>query len=227
MLRKVAIAGIITAVIVTTPAFAHDGHSHDSTTETDKTTSKDEKSNNKTKSKNDASDVKTKRQERSKKSQESREFQRDNDGINKKSETKKSKLEGRRLAQCENRQKNINTSMAKSNGTSKDRLIRIQQYEAKVRAFYAKQTLSSNVYDAISTKVDQSELSAIAAVDTYSKLVFDCNKTDADNPSDAIKTAGSAKRMALKQYREDVKALLKVVKQEFEASKAASTRSDT
>jgi len=130
-------------------------------------------------------------------------------------EDRKEKLEGRRLARCQNREDNINSLLDKSANIGKERLAKIQRFEEGVKAFYEKQQLTSAEYDAVLQTVDEKEAAAVAALDVIETEDFNCDDVDGEKPSDAIHTAHEAKRTALKEYRDSVQQLIKVVRQAF------------
>lgn len=135
---------------------------------------------------------------------------------------RKQKLEGRRLAQCQNREGSINGLMKKSANVGKERLAKIQQYETGIKNFYTEQGLSSDAYEAAVALVDERKTAAVAAVDVVEAHKFDCGTMDGAAPSGELKQMRVAKRQALDEYRGSVKALLKVVKDAFEAKNAES-----
>ncbi len=137
------------------------------------------------------------------------------DKLKQKQEDRKEKLEGRRLAQCQNREDAINTLLDKSAAIGKARLAKIQGIEDGVKAFYEKQQLSSTEYDAVLQTVDEKEAAAVAALEVIESEDFSCDEVDGAKPSDTIHTAHEAKRTALKEYRESVQQLIKIVRQAF------------
>lgn len=141
-------------------------------------------------------------------------------------ETKKASLEGRRLAQCQNRQADINALMLKSVQHGRDRLSRIQRFEEGAKAFYEKQGLASESYDSALQAADAKEAAAIAAIDVMAAEKFQCANADGDKPSGEIQTARVSKRQALGEYRDSVKALIVVIKEAFIAKQAAGKAED-
>ena len=139
--------------------------------------------------------------------------------LDQKATERKAKLEGARLAQCQNRQDNINELIGKSVTNDRERLQRIQRFEEGIKAFYEKQELTSEAYDPAVQKVDQAEAGAIAALDIIANQEFDCLMVDGVKPSDTIKSVHESKREALKAYRDNVEELLKVVREAFAQKK--------
>ena len=137
------------------------------------------------------------------------------DELKQKKEERKEKLEGRRLARCQNREETINALLDKSVVLGKERLARIQRIEEGVKAFYEKQQLSSSDYDAVLQTVDEKEAAAVAALDVIEAEDFNCDEIDGAKPSDTIHTTHEAKRAALKEYRDSVQQLIKLVRQAF------------
>lgn len=137
--------------------------------------------------------------------------------LNEKKEAHKEKLAGRRLEQCQNRQANINSLLNKSVTIGRDRLARIQSIEDGVKAFYVNQHLSSAQYDATLQAVDEKQAAATAALNVIDAQPFDCSQVDGAKPSDTIKTTFALKRNALKDYRDSVQELIRVVRQAFVA----------
>lgn len=135
--------------------------------------------------------------------------------LKQKREERKEKLEGRRLARCQNREDNINSLLDKSATIGKERLARIQRIEEGVKAFYEKQQLTSSEYDAAVQAVDEKEAAAVAALDVIETEDFNCDDVDGAKPSDTIHAAHEAKRTALKEYRDSVQQLIKIVRQAF------------
>lgn len=137
------------------------------------------------------------------------------DKLKQKLDDRKEKLEGRRLARCQNRETAINNLIDKSAALGKERLARIQAIENGVKAFYEKQQLSSTEYDAALQAADEKQAAAVAALEVVDTETFSCDQVDGANPSDTIKTTNVAKRTALKDYRDSVQQLIKVVRQAF------------
>lgn len=137
------------------------------------------------------------------------------DKLEAKANERKERLEGRRLAQCQNRQANINQLMDKSAGLGRDKLARIQGFEQAIKDFYVKQQLSIGTYDRVVANVDAKEAEAIAAIDTLDAWNYDCAAIDAKRPTQDIQMNREAKRTGLKAYRDSVQELLKVVREAF------------
>jgi TolA-binding protein len=132
------------------------------------------------------------------------------------------KLEGRRLAKCQNRQANINSLIDKSVGIGRERLAKIQRFEEGIKKFYVDQSLSSASYEAAVADADLKEAAAIAAIDVIADQNFECTDVDAEKPSGVIKSNHEAKKAALNAYRDSVKELLRVVKVAFTATRPAA-----
>lgn len=128
---------------------------------------------------------------------------------------RKERLEGRRLAQCQNRQENINELMDKSAGVGREKLTRIQGFEQAIKDFYVKQELTADTYDAVVASVDTAEAEAVAALDTMDSWQYDCAEIDGQRPTEQIQLNREAKRESLKAYRDSVQELLKVVREAF------------
>lgn len=138
-----------------------------------------------------------------------------------KASERKVKLEGRRLAQCQNRQANINALLNKSLNVGQAKLERIQNFEAAIIKFYEEKELSSDAYEAAKADSAAKGVSATAALESIQTTTFECTDVDAGKPSDTIKTAHEMKRNALKEYRDSVQELLKVVREAFAAKAGA------
>ena len=130
---------------------------------------------------------------------------------------RKERLEGRRLAQCQNRQANINELMDKSANVGRDKLTRIQNFEQGIKDFYVAEGLSSDTYESVVADVDVKEADAIAALDTMQAWEYDCEAIDGARPSEEIRLNRQAKREGLKEYRDSVQVLLKTVREAFTA----------
>lgn len=130
---------------------------------------------------------------------------------------RKERLEGRRLAQCQNRQTNINELMDKSANVGRDKLTRIQNFEQGIKDFYVAEGLSSDTYESVVADVDVKEADAIAALDTMQAWEYDCEAIDGAQPSEEIRLNRQAKREGLKEYRDSVQVLLKTVREAFTA----------
>lgn len=216
-MKRTLIIPVLTAVItlaVAAPAYARDGtettdNSGSTTTETTVTNTDDTSSTSDSTAKTLAERLK---EQRERIQEQKTELENE---IKQKKEDRKEKLEGRRLAQCENRQDNINSLLDKSAALGKERLARIQAVEEGVKAFYEKQQLSSTEYDAALKAADEKQAAAIAALDVVSSENFNCDQVDGSKPSDIIHTTNEAKRTALKDYRDSVQELIRVVRQAF------------
>lgn len=130
---------------------------------------------------------------------------------------RKERLEGRRLAQCQNRQDDINALLDRSVSNGRERLAKIQRFEEGVKAFYDKQELKSGDYEAAVAAVDDKEAAAIAALDTIAAEEFLCDEVDPAKPAETIRTTQDIKQTALKEYRQSVVDLIKVVRTALEA----------
>lgn len=139
------------------------------------------------------------------------------DRLTQKANERKEKLEGRRLAQCENRQQRINALIDKTVTNGRTHLANIQRVEQRVAEFYAKKELSSTEYDAALAEADQAEAAAIAVLDVIATQDFDCQAVDGAKPSETLRTIRETKKAALQAYRQSVVELIKVAKQAFVA----------
>ena len=133
-----------------------------------------------------------------------------------------SRLEGRRLAQCQNRQENINALMTRSVETGTRHYENIKRIEDKVLAFAEKKALDEQTYAAALQDAQDKGVNAKSAVEVASTQKFDCTKVDGEKPSDLIRLTHSEKRDALNAYRASVVELIQTVKAAF-----ASTQTDT
>ncbi len=138
-----------------------------------------------------------------------------------KTDARKQKLEGRRLAQCQNRQDRINELMVKSSDVSNRHLENIQKFEASVTTFAEKKSINSEAYVTQLAKVDANEVIAEDAIKITASQQFDCLAVDAQLPAGTLKTAREEKRGALRDYRQSVIDLIKIVKQEFAQTQAS------
>ena len=103
----------------------------------------------------------------------------------------------------------------KSIAVGREKLTRIQSFEQRIKDFYVNQALASEGYEAAVASVDEKEAAAIAALDVIDDRDFNCELVDGDKPSDSIRSAHEAKRMALNEYRAGIKQLMAVVRQAF------------
>ena len=138
-----------------------------------------------------------------------------------KAEMRKERLEGRRLARCQNRQELINNLIDKSAATGLRHLQNIQRVEERVKQFAEKKSISSEAYTASLESVDEKEAAAAAAVGVLETQSFDCATVDGAAPGSGIRTIREAKQTALSEYRTSVVGLIQTVKSEF-----ASQQSD-
>lgn len=136
---------------------------------------------------------------------------------------RKERLEGRRLAICQNRETAINELLDKSASNGKEHLARIQRFEEGVKRFYDKKELSSPEYDAAVLVVDQKEGEAIAALNVLDTQQFDCTTLDGASPSASIKESRETKHAALRAYRDSVIDLLHIVKATFAATQTSTS----
>lgn len=123
-----------------------------------------------------------------------------------------SKLSDKRLQKCQVRQEKINTYIRTSSDLSRDKLTKVQSVEETIRQFYQKQSVKSTEYDAASLLVDEKEASAIAAIEMVESTKFNCNKVGSKNPSEEIKLLHAARTAALAEYRDNLKQLIKIIK---------------
>ncbi len=194
--------------ILSAPAFAHDGHDHANTGDRPTQSIKENQSGGRESVvQYDGQKTEIENKQRVFKEQS-------------KTDEHRNKLEGRRLAQCQNRQNKINSLMNKASGIGHERLARIQQLEEAIKNFYIKQKLASDSYESAVAAADQKEASAVAALDELANQKFDCAKVDGDNPAKSLKDAQQVKRQALNEYRESVKQLLAIVKDALRSKKS-------
>ena len=139
--------------------------------------------------------------------------------ISQKAEDKKQKLEGRRLAKCQNRQDAINKLIDTSATSTQSKLDRIQRFEDAIKKFYTDQSLTSESYESALADVEVKKAQAVAALEVMNDQEYKCDNVDGSNPSGEIKSLHDAKRNALGQYRDSVQNLLRVVKDAFTATK--------
>lgn len=140
-----------------------------------------------------------------------------------KAEERKERLEGRRLERCQNRQESINKLINKSAETGQRHLQNIQRVEQRVEEFATKKSISSDAYGDAQSAADDKEAAASAAVSVLDAQTFDCSTVDSMAPASDIRTVREAKRAALREYRDSVIELIKVVKAEFAAQQTTST----
>ncbi|MES2875871.1 MAG: hypothetical protein V4678_00200 [Patescibacteria group bacterium] len=141
--------------------------------------------------------------------------------LEQKSADRKQKLEGRRLAQCQNRQEKINKFIDQSETVSRKHLENVQRFEASITSFAEAKSIQSEGYVAMVADVDEKEVAAIAAIDVLAAHQFDCTMVDGVTPSSSIRQVREAKRTALHAYRDSVIQLIQTVKQEFAAAQPA------
>lgn len=229
MLRKkvLLVATIAAVLVVPAPVFAHDG-SHESEhkgllDKVEKTVEKtvDSTRDNATLNLKETKDSLKERLKAQNEQVQERKAELKQE-MTKRAEETKQKLEGRRLAKCQNRQATINELMTKSTTISQAKLARIQSYEAAIKKFYEEQALTSESYDSALATADEKETQAIAALEVMSDQTYDCLAADGENPSGEIRALHDTKREALNQYRDSVKELLNVVKSAFAAKKEAA-----
>lgn len=212
MKRKILVSAALAAVLIGTPAFAHEdgtepARSPDSEQTKPATVTDGSSSRGETR-RSEANEKKASLKERLEKRQAER----------------KSKLEGRRLAQCQNREARINKLVAQSVATGRDRLAKIQTKEEAVKAFYAKHELSSGAYEAAVAAADEKEAVATATLDTLAGFTFDCDQVDGASPAEGLKDAHKTKHQALDDYRRSVKQLFAVVKDALVAKNKADSQ---
>lgn len=135
----------------------------------------------------------------------------------------KERLEGRRLATCENREQRINQLLDRSAENGKRHLQVIQRIEEGIKKFYRDKALSADGYDAALAAADEREADAVAALDVLSDVDFDCANADGQKPAAVIASAVHQRHDALKAYRTTVKDLLLVVKKSLNDKAGTST----
>gem|GEM_PF-1512259 len=226
LLKKLSVA-IFTVALVSTvgaPVFAQDGHDDEERSgllnrvesKVDSTVKNVAGDDSTSTVKEVRDQLKTQRQQIDDKKQELKQK------IDERQSERKEKLEGRRLAQCQNREDNINALMGKSASAGKMRLTRIQKFEEGIRSFYVAQGLQSESYDTLAAAADEAEAAAIAAVDVYASEKYDCAVIDASDTTGPIRESHASAKGALKAYRDSVVQLLKAVKAAFAEKQATS-----
>ncbi|MBC7512609.1 hypothetical protein H7142_03055 [Candidatus Saccharibacteria bacterium] len=234
MNRLMILSGIIvaTALIAVTPAFALDDELQEAPSRVrSETTKKAETTTNENtgivRQAVDKTEVETGEQENRKQLLEERKNEL-SERIEQRNAERKTKLEGRRLAQCQNRQEAINALMVKGTENGRRHFENIASFEAQVLAFAEKKSVSGGVYDAALTDVAEKKNYAENALSVIGQQEFDCENLDGAKPSEGVKTIREAKRDALRAYRDSVIQLIKIVKAEFAASQADAsvTRDD-
>ena len=136
---------------------------------------------------------------------------------------RKERLEGRRLAVCQNRETAINELLDKSASNGKEHLARIQRFEEGVKRFYDAKELTSAEYDAAVLVADEKEGEAIAALNVLDAQQFNCATLDGASPSSSIKESRETKQAALRAYRDSVIDLLHIVKATFAATQTSTS----
>lgn len=147
--------------------------------------------------------------------------------LQQKREDRKERLEGRRLAQCQNRQDNINRLMQKSVETGRRHLENIQRVETSVKTFAEKKSIDSESYQASLQDVDEKEAAAIASIDVMEAETFDCSMIDGAKPAFMIRTVREAKQTAMRDYRDSVVQLIQSVKDAFASTQSADDAAKT
>lgn len=135
---------------------------------------------------------------------------------------RKAKLEGQRLAVCQNRETKINELLTRSASRSESNITRIQGYEEKLRAFYTDQSLESESFDVAAADADEAEAGALASLEVFKSQQFSCSTADGETPSAVIRESYDNRRSAVKNYRDSVKEMFKAAKSAFEAKQAVS-----
>ena len=135
--------------------------------------------------------------------------------IDAKKAERKSKLEGRRLAQCQNRQDRINELLSKSVENGRRHVDNIKGFEQQVTAFAEKKALDAATYQEALNDVTLKEGVARSAVDVMETQTFDCTTVDGSKPSDIVRTTREEKQAAVREYRDSVIVYLQTVKAAF------------
>lgn len=146
--------------------------------------------------------------------------------LEKKALDRKSKLEGRRLAQCQNRQDQINGLITKGTEKSQRHFANIEAFEARITTFADKKSINSEAYAAALIDVQEKKATATSAIEVMGSVPFDCVKVDGDKPADGVKTIREAKQNALRDYRDSVIQLLQAVKAEFAATQSEQPKTE-
>lgn len=121
-------------------------------------------------------------------------------------------LEGRRLAQCQNRQNKINDLVRRSAANGKAQLAQIRQVEDGIVRYSENQALLSNDYVVALENVDAKRAEATASLDIIHGKTFDCKKIHSHDPAASLRASAEAKRVALAAYRDSVIELIRIVK---------------
>lgn len=139
---------------------------------------------------------------------------------------RKERLEGRRLAMCENREERINQLLDRSVDNGKRHLTVIQKIEEGIKKFYDDKSLNASGYDAAVAATDEKEADAIASLDVLADVQFDCANVDGQKPGATLASVVHQRHDALKAYRTAVKDLLLVVKKSLHDTAGTSSGDD-
>jgi hypothetical protein len=134
-----------------------------------------------------------------------------------KAQNRREMLEGKRLAKCESKQAEINRLLDASTQAGNRHLENLQRLEEKVSAFASKKSIASEAYTPALSVANEKEAATIAALDVMENQQFDCSSVDGSNPAGGVKEIRDAKHNSLKEYRDSIIELIRVVKQEFVA----------
>ncbi len=138
--------------------------------------------------------------------------------LEQKSDARKTKLEGRRLAQCQNRQDNINSLIDKGAENGRRHFANIGAFEDQILAFAEKKSVNGEAYATALADVEEKKGDAEIALSVMEGQTFDCATLDGAKPAESVKMIREAKQDALRAYRDSVIQLIQTIKAEFAAT---------
>ncbi len=127
-------------------------------------------------------------------------------------EQRASRLEGKRLQKCEQRQTRINEFITRSVSQGKAKLAVFEKIDNSVRDFYTTKNLSSPDYATKVKTADEARAAVSAALDAMSTTTFSCTDADGAHPAGIIQSMHTTKHQSFVAYRQAIIDLIHTVK---------------
>lgn len=138
--------------------------------------------------------------------------------------TTQTKLQGKNLESCQNRETVMNNVMARIGDRGQKQTDAIRLINEKVQTFYLNKGVSVENYDALNAKVEESKALALAAMNSVRNMngSFDCKGDNPKGVATQFKSQASAQSEAIKNYRNAVHDLVVAIKTALSTSESTT-----
>jgi len=134
------------------------------------------------------------------------------------------KLQGKNLESCQNRETVMNNIMARIGDRGQKQIDVVDSIDEKVQAFYVKKNISIENYDTLKKNVEDKKTLALAAMNNVRNINgnFDCKGDNPKGIATQFKSQASAQSEAINNYRNAVHDLVVAIKTALNSSEPAT-----